>query len=252
MRNWAAVVGKRVESKRPGAERTQKESKAQTGHNGRDTEKQDDTYNSLHQVPAKTATKRKLIEEALKSRANVATGERRCLGCGAAFRDLVRLAQHIADKHHGINAMVELPSNYRSSVLTLDQLNIRYVGKGTRLKGGSNKVSGGVVHREEKFVSKDKKKQSSLQAPEGTRAPRRRRPSRLKKGFRLAKAQEAVAHWLSVLESIEEAVQLQHEHLDTLQNEVDKLQGNNSLSVQVQLLNEQSRIGSEHIEQLLG
>jgi hypothetical protein len=251
MRTWAAVVGTRDEASpktpNPSLETSPKESKSNSTTN-RDIKKDG---------ADKTAAKRKLLEEALKSRANVATGERRCLGCGVAFRDVVRLAQHLADKHGGVNAVET--SDHHSGALVLDQLTIRYVGKGMSPKVTTKNTKYNTGFRDIK-----KKKQQTLttpstsaplQAPEGTRVPRRRRPSRLKKGFRLAKAQEAVAHWLAVLESIEEAVQSANEHRDALANEAAAavaVQGHSSnLSVQGQLLNEQARLVSERIEQLL-
>jgi hypothetical protein len=252
MRTWAAVVGKRDESSpeapNPSLETSPKESKSNPATN-RDIKKDGGD---------KTAAKRKLLEEALKSRANVATGERRCLGCGAAFRDVVRLAQHLADKHGGVNAVESF--DHHPAALTLDQLTIRYVGKGMSPKVGTKNTKhnlglGNVKKKQQTLTSTSTYTSAPLQAPEGTRVPRRRRPSRLKKGFRLAKAQEAVAHWLAVLESIEESVQSGHEHRDALANEAAAavVQGNNSsLSLQGQLLNEQARLVSERIEQLLG
>lgn len=249
MRSWAAVVGKR-DGTSPETLKPNEVTKSNPATN-RDTKK-DDTD--------KTAAKRKLLEEALKSRANVATGERRCLGCGAPFRDVVRLAQHIADKHGGVNAAESLDL-LRPTTLTLDQLTIRYVGKGAspkvNTKTTKHNLGVGNVKKKQQQTLTFTSTSAQLQAPEGTRVPRRRRPSRLKKGFRLAKAQEAVAHWLAVLESIEESVQSAHEHRDALENEasaaVEVAHGRNyNLSVQGQLLNEQARLVSERIEQLLG
>lgn len=44
-----------------------------------------------------------LLQQALKSREDAISGARWCLGCGKRFLDVFKLAQHIKDRHDGVN-----------------------------------------------------------------------------------------------------------------------------------------------------
>ena len=44
-----------------------------------------------------------LLQQALKSREDAVSGARWCLGCGKRFMDVFKLAQHIKDRHSGVN-----------------------------------------------------------------------------------------------------------------------------------------------------
>lgn len=111
---------------------------------------------------------------------------------------------------------------------------------------------------------------TAFAAPEGTHAKRRKRPSRLKRAFRRARAQEAVGHWLGTLAAIEESLQVAGEVLAAARNELEHMphphhtaggqlpaalhgegQGGNALGVREQLLERQVALGVEREEQLL-
>ncbi len=65
---------------------------------------------------------------------------------------------------------------------------------------------------------------TAFQAPEGTHAKRKKRPSRLKRIYRRTKAEAAVQHWLSVLSAIEESLQIVGELLGAVTNEMQALE----------------------------
>jgi ribosomal protein L7Ae-like RNA K-turn-binding protein len=64
---------------------------------------------------------------------------------------------------------------------------------------------------------------TAFQAPEGTHAKRKKRPSRLKRIYRRTKAEGAVQHWLGVLSAVEEALQIVGELHGALINETQAL-----------------------------
>jgi ribosomal protein L7Ae-like RNA K-turn-binding protein len=64
---------------------------------------------------------------------------------------------------------------------------------------------------------------TAFQAPEGTHAKLKKRPSRLKRMYRRTKAEAAVEHWLSVLSAIEEALQIVGELHGAIANETEAL-----------------------------
>lgn len=101
---------------------------------------------------------------------------------------------------------------------------------------------------------------SAFQAPEGTHAKRRKRPSRLKRNYRRAKVASAVDHWISVLAAVEEALQVAGELHGALVNEMHALEveshysrsafANAGLHVRLQVLREQCKATEERVEQL--
>lgn len=186
-------------------------------------------------------------------------GERHCLGCGRGFHDLSRFAQHILDKHGGINspepaasyhqsiaksghggdignggarsAFPSLVSNDIKQFKLADVAVIRPHAAPSKPLEPLNKklnrtapTAAAVANAGASSQLRRKPDPTAFQAPEGTHAKRKKRPSRLKRMYRRTKAEAAVQHWLSVLSAIEEALQIVGELHDALANETQALQ----------------------------
>lgn len=93
---------------------------------------------------------------------------------------------------------------------------------------------------------------ASFQAPEGTHAKVKKRPSRLKRAYQRAKVLKAVDHWLGVLATVEEAMQAAGEAEAAIENEIAALVGRgNAETVRVEVLKQQHVLAQEQREQLL-
>jgi ribosomal protein L7Ae-like RNA K-turn-binding protein len=185
-------------------------------------------------VPA--ANRQRLLAEALKSRADAMSGKRWCLSCGRAFPSLSRLAQHLADKHGGVNgdssSMVEskytasanlAASGTAGSERAFRLADVAIVKGADHSRRGRNAAprTSEVLSPPSRDTAVAKPSTSHLQrpkqhvqhkgvavppAPQGTRQKRRKRPSKLKRAFNRASAQHAFEHWRRVLSAIEEAL----------------------------------------------
>ncbi|PSC67989.1 Mitogen-activated kinase 14 isoform A [Micractinium conductrix] len=186
-----------------------------------------------------------------RSRPDV-TGERRCLGCGRAFRDVQRLAQHIKDAHAGVNAAGAPPAqpsrgggpagafpSLRAAVKLGDML-LRAaptLGKaGTQWSAGKQQQR---QQRQPEWRQQPEQRQQQmrpgpapaaarqaappavpLRPPPGTRqAKTKKRESRLKRAFKRSQALQACERWQGVLAELEAALQAVGEAQGCLANE---------------------------------
>jgi ribosomal protein L7Ae-like RNA K-turn-binding protein len=199
----------------------------------------------------RAARRRALLAEALRSRADAVTGARGCLACGRAFADLPRLAQHVTDAHGGANAPPAagppLPRGAVSSGLMLGDVAVLQHARrdkavfASKSRAAPPRAAGAAPAR--------------FAAPEGTHAKRRKRPSRLKRTFRKAAAQEAAARWHEALAAIEEALAAAREAADAAENTAAALEAQAepgaAPSVELALLKAQALDGRQRQEQLL-
>lgn len=211
----------------------------------------------------------------------VLAGARRCLGCARSFLDLPRLAQHIADKHGGVNAVPSLhstgptpgamrfgdvaalrpPPAAPAAPAPAPRQLLRHQPPAT--KPAPLHLSGQAAQAKRpgdaERAPRGAAAAAALAAPEGTHAKVRKRPSALKRGFRRARALQAVEHWQGVLAAIEEAVQAAGEALGAAENERSLLlalaaaaEGPSGAGVvRLQVVDVQLALGRDRQEQLL-
>lgn len=262
--SWASALKKNLKSQSSAKQRTQDTANADLGSTqdailcvssnfGKSAQPTGAEPNS------KAAARQKLLTEALKSRANAVTGERHCLGCGRSFYDLSRFAQHILDKHGGINSSEPVTPYYQNITnggngggmdtdgahsafpsLVSNEIKLFKLGDvavvrthaatSKPLEPPNRKVhrtattAAGTANAGTSSQRRRKPDPTAFQAPEGTHAKRKKRPSRLKRIYRRTKAEAAVQHWLSVLSAIEEALQIVGELHGAITNEMQALQ----------------------------
>lgn len=196
-------------------------------------------------------------------------GERWCLGCGRSFFDLGRLAQHIADKHGGINASHgesaygngETSGPKQAAGHTLADVAIivrqRTAARASPAQQAPRPTTLTVAPNSISTHLSSKPHPTSFQPPEGTHAKRRKRPRPLKRGFQLAKAATALEHWRDTLEAIEESLQRTYEVRGAVRNEIQSLREQGDVmhdrnrTIKAELLERQLKLATEKIEELL-
>lgn len=134
------------------------------------------------------------------------TGTRRCLACGKAFVDVLKLAQHVKDKHHGRNCQVtpeddegqllQRQSYFSlSEVARIDKVKEKSVSK-DKVKHGANVPR--EVHTEIHQIEGETRK-SIFQG-------RKKRPTKLKKAYRRAKIAQMTEQWQNVVNELQKSM----------------------------------------------
>jgi ribosomal protein L7Ae-like RNA K-turn-binding protein len=199
-------------------------------------------------------------------------GQRRCQACGRAYTDLARLAQHLGDKHAGINTLQEdeVPQGPSRAFTLADALFRPPPTKPTPRPPHQQKQELKQPRHLERlhqtFNAPAPHPSSAtlapvLEPPPGTRLRSKKRPSRLKRAYRRTKALRAAASWAAALAEVEEAMQVNQEALESAVNELRLLGAGNdivglgdsegSVRVRVQVLTVQAKEAAQRAERLL-
>lgn len=149
------------------------------------------------------ADRKALLVEALKSRPDV-SGRRTCFGCGKTFDDVLRLASHIKDRHNGLNEA----SDNRPSFTFADVLN------STVLEKPSSKVTREPGQPTRRLERPHSQAPPVLTPPPGVRERRKKRLTRVKKGYLRSKAKQAETYWLAFLAEVDDALHVSFETSD--------------------------------------
>lgn len=143
------------------------------------------------------------------------TGQRRCQACGKAYNDILRLAQHLKDKHNGINEL--LPGDDDDDVTTkqvsLADLLFASLGQQTRQsKKQTERKRANTSHHDNKKKKDTKQLYTTTRAggeASNTKQPRqhkkknKKKTTKLKKGFLRSTALAAESYWQDVMSDIE-------------------------------------------------
>ena len=170
----------------------------------------------------------------LRQAAPLAAGERRCLACGRAFRDIQRFAQHLKDAHGGRNSATPIQQQpalpaaggaggggsawpgLRAAVQLGDML----LKAAPASRGSLRAAAPQQIQREQRQHAQKQQPQqqqqqqapvaarpaasraaaaAALAPPPGTRAKAGKRESRLKRAFKRSRASQACSRWQGVL-----------------------------------------------------
>eukprot|EP00890_Picochlorum_soloecismus_P002293 jgi/Picsp_1/3064/NSC_01286-R1_f-box wd repeat-containing protein 7 len=147
-----------------------------------------------------------LLQEALKSREDLLTGTRRCLACGKAFVDVLKLAQHVKDKHYGKNCQASTKGDGGRSLQRQNYFSLSEVMRIEQVKKKS-----GSKDRLKHEAKISREVPAALQQTEGETEKsvfqgKKKRPTKLKKAYRRARIAQMTGQWQDVLNCLQKSM----------------------------------------------
>jgi len=145
------------------------------------------------------------------SRPDAMTGQRRCQACGKVYTNILRLAQHLKDKHNGRNELLPDDDHVTTKQVSLADLLFASMGQHARQSKKPTEVKRGSPQHDKKKYTKPLPAPTTIReggASSNGKHPRqhkknKKKTTKMKKGFLRSKALAAESYWQGVLSDIE-------------------------------------------------
>jgi ribosomal protein L7Ae-like RNA K-turn-binding protein len=136
------------------------------------------------------------------------TGQRRCQACGKVYIDILRLAQHLKDKHNGRNKLIPDDDHVTTKQVSLADLLFASMGQQARQSKKPTEVKKGSPQHDKKKDTKPlpttiREGGASSNGKQPRHKKNKKKTTKLKKGFLRSKALAAESYWQDVLSDIE-------------------------------------------------
>ncbi|KAI8100497.1 hypothetical protein M9435_006981 [Picochlorum sp. BPE23] len=249
--SWAHVAAKN--SQKP---QEQEKPEASAGNEWVDVNTSDRFQGRIDIQGDKRQRQMALLEQALKSPQDAVSGARWCLGCGKKYNDVFTLAQHIKDKHGGINASEKSSdTGQRSQVVMSDYMFPRL---------GALHASSSPPHGRSSAVDKRNGASSSRIVPvkvhearsTAQRGKRReKKMTTLKKAYLKQKAARMTHVWTEIIQLLTEKIDHVEELNEALEKQIEMFEetkcNTEPMWRELQTLKESQVILSDQLKQLL-
>ncbi|KAI8114615.1 hypothetical protein M9434_002736 [Picochlorum sp. BPE23] len=249
--SWAHVAAKN--SQKP---QEQEKPEASAGKEWVDVNTSDRFQGRIDIQGVKRQRQMALLEQALKSPQDAVSGARWCLGCGKKYNDVFTLAQHIKDKHGGINSSEKSSDTGQHGQVVMSDYMFPRLGAlhassspphgrssavDKRNGASSSRIVPVKVHEARSTVQRGKRREKKM--------------TTLKKAYLKQKAARMTHVWTEIIQLLTEKIDHVEELNEALEKQIEMLEetkcNTEPMWRELQTLKESQVILSDQLKQLL-
>eukprot|EP00889_Picochlorum_renovo_P005445 jgi/Picre1/32475/NNA_007821.t1 len=197
-----------------------------------------------------------LLEQALKSPQDAVSGARWCLGCGKRYNDVFTLAQHIKDKHGGINSSEKSSDTGQRGQVVMSDYMFPHLGALQASSSSPHGRSSAVDKRNVASSSRDVPAKVHEERSTVQRGKRReKKMTTLKKAYLKQKAARMTHVWTEIIQLLTEKIAHVEELNEALEKQMEVFEetkcNTEPMWRELQTLKESQVILSDQLKQLL-